>query len=157
MKVGLRFTPVKTAFALLACSLVLLADNCSGSTLTPIDTGSTPAASATVAASVTEATPTATPPPAPPVAAVTFPNGPANGSRGHYVTLVAHSSPNTACNIVVNYKSGPSVAQGLYAKTTSGSGNVSWTWFVGTSTTRGSWPIDVTCGDASGETSINVS
>jgi micrococcal nuclease len=62
-----------------------------------------------------------------------------------------------AASMVVNYKSGPSHALGLTAKPTDTSGNVPWTWFVGTNTTLGSWPIDVSCGDTRGETAIDVS
>jgi micrococcal nuclease len=47
----------------------------------------------------------------------------------------------------VYYKSGPSVAQGLYSKRPK-AGKVSWTWMVGTNTTSGRWPIAVNCGAA---------
>jgi micrococcal nuclease len=57
---------------------------------------------------------------------------------------------------VVHYKSGPSRAKGLGPKVTNGAGLVSWSWFIGTNTTRGQWPIDVTCGSARGLSYINV-
>ncbi len=64
-------------------------------------------------------------------------------SRGSYATLVAQTLPYASCNITVYYKSGPSKASGLYPKTASSSGEVSWTWKVGTATTPGDWRIVV--------------
>jgi hypothetical protein len=66
---------------------------------------------------------------------------------GDYATLTAAVSPVRRCSIIVHYKSGPSKAQGLYAKTPS-SGRVSWTWKVGSNTTAGRWAITVSCGSA---------
>lgn len=66
---------------------------------------------------------------------------------GADATLVARVSPARRCTITVYYKSGPSVAQGLYPKRPR-NGRVSWTWMVGTNTTAGSWPIQVRCGSA---------
>jgi micrococcal nuclease len=54
------------------------------------------------------------------------------------------------------YKNGPSGAAGLGNKVSDGAGNVSWTWKVGATTTPGSWPITVRCGDTSAQTQINV-
>src|SRR5438132_8051324 len=68
-------------------------------------------------------------------------------SRGSDATLVAHVVPARRCRITVYYKSGPSVAQGLYPKRPR-HGRVSWTWMVGTNTTAGRWPIQVSCGSA---------
>jgi hypothetical protein len=70
---------------------------------------------------------------------------------GSSVTLRARTAARAACTISVVYKSGPSSAQGLGPKTADGSGAVSWTWTVGSRTTRGSWPVTVTCsaGDSS--------
>jgi len=65
-------------------------------------------------------------------------------SRGSYATLSATGTPDGLARIVVYYKSGPSHAQGLYDKMIDSSGNVSWSWFVGTNTTSGSWQITVT-------------
>jgi hypothetical protein len=68
--------------------------------------------------------------------------------RGNPVTLTAHvSSSRVRCSITVYYKSGPSVAQGLYPKHPV-RGRVAWTWLVGTRTTPGRWPIFVSCGRA---------
>jgi micrococcal nuclease len=91
------------------------------------------------------------------VASVSFVNAPLSARHGQATTLKAKTSPNTVCSIRVEYKSGPSHAQGLGAKTSDGVGNVSWTWIVGSNTTPGQWPIYVTCGSASGQTYITVS
>jgi hypothetical protein len=66
---------------------------------------------------------------------------------GSYATLAARVSRNATCSIAVYYKSGRSVAQGLYPKRTVAH-RVSWTWMVGTRTTPGRWPITVSCGRA---------
>jgi hypothetical protein len=102
------------------------------------------------------ATPTA---PASPVSAktvVTFLNAPLTVAHGQNATLQAKTAPNTSCSIEVDYKSGPSTAAGLVAKSSDSAGNVSWTWKVGANTTPGAWPITVTCGGASGQTNITV-
>jgi hypothetical protein len=66
--------------------------------------------------------------------------------RGNPVTLTAQvSSSRVTCSIVVEYKSGPSRAKGLYPKRAV-HGRVFWTWLVGTRTTPGRWPIVVSCG-----------
>jgi hypothetical protein len=68
-------------------------------------------------------------------------------SPGADATLVARVHPARRCTIAVYYKSGRSVAQGLYPKRPR-NGRVSWTWMVGTNTTAGRWPIQVRCGSA---------
>lgn len=68
-------------------------------------------------------------------------------SRGDHATLVARVVPARRCTITVYYKSGSSEAQGLSAKRPV-RGRVSWTWMVGTNTTPGRWPIQVSCGNA---------
>lgn len=67
--------------------------------------------------------------------------------HGSYATLTVSVSRKTTCSITVEYKSGPSVAAGLYPKA-SVAGRVSWTWKVGTRTTPGRWPIEISCGSA---------
>jgi micrococcal nuclease len=94
--------------------------------------------------------------PAPAQTVVTFLNAPLTVPHGQNATLQARTTPNTSCSIEVDYASGPSTAAGLVAKTSDGGGNVSWTWKVGTNTTRGSWPITVTCGSGSAQTHITV-
>jgi hypothetical protein len=68
-------------------------------------------------------------------------------AAGSYATLRASVSSSGTCSITVNYKSGPSHAQGLYSKRPV-SGRISWTWKVGTRTTPGRWGIVVFCGSA---------
>lgn len=77
-------------------------------------------------------------------------------SPGYTATVAVKTSPSAYCTIVVTYLSGPSTAAGLYPKTSDGSGAVSWSWIVGARTTPGSWPIDVSCGSASGRTYLQV-
>jgi hypothetical protein len=66
-------------------------------------------------------------------------------NAGAYETMTVVVSPAATCSIIVNYKSGPSQAAGLYAQR---GGRISWTWKVGTRTTPGRWGIDVSCGRA---------
>ena len=66
---------------------------------------------------------------------------------GAYATVAVSAPAGATCAIVVTYKSGPSSAAGLYSQRVR-SGKVSWTWTVGTRTTPGRWPIDVSCGAA---------
>jgi hypothetical protein len=65
-------------------------------------------------------------------------------SPGSHASLTVAVSTVSTCSITVNYLSGPSSAQGLDRKRSSG-GRVSWTWMVGTRTTAGRWPIVVSC------------
>ena len=65
--------------------------------------------------------------------------------HGSYATLTVNVSRTATCSIEVDYKSGPSHAQGLYPKRGT---RISWTWKVGTRTTPGRWPITVSCGTA---------
>jgi hypothetical protein len=67
---------------------------------------------------------------------------------GAEATLTVAAPSSSTCSIIVNYKSGPSHAAGLYPKHASAAGRVSWTWMVGTNTTAGRWPISVSCGSA---------
>jgi micrococcal nuclease len=60
-------------------------------------------------------------------------------------TLEIQTAPGAACVIAVRYKSGPSRARGLVPKTADGKGRVAWLWRVGSNTTPGQWPIEVTC------------
>jgi hypothetical protein len=66
-------------------------------------------------------------------------------SHGSYATLSVSVTPVATCSITVIYKSGASVAAGLYAKRGT---RLSWTWKVGTRTTPGRWSIIVSCGSA---------
>jgi hypothetical protein len=85
--------------------------------------------------------PTAKPAPSLTVAIVSLPPT----GQGNVATATAHTAPNASCSIEVEYKSGSSTAAGLYPKTASASGAVSWSWLVGPRTTPGDWPVTVTC------------
>lgn len=65
--------------------------------------------------------------------------------KGDNASLAITTSPGANCSIKVIYKSGPSNAAGLGSKTADQSGNVSWSWKVGSKTTSGVWNINVTC------------
>ena len=177
-----RLWRIHIGLAAILVSLALTAEDCSG-TAQGVGGGApsnSPAASVGTSAAEPQApTPTATPVaalaptisrpatpvptvskapisrPAPPVG-ITFPAGPASGHPGQVASLAAHYLPRVLCSIVVHYKSGPSTAKGLGAKPTDAAGNVSWSWIIGTNTTRGQWPITVTCGSASAQTYISV-
>ena len=131
------------------------------STPTPTTPTPSPTSTPTPAPTPRPATPAPIQPapvqPAPVQAAtVAFVNAPLSARHGTATTLIVKTSPNTGCSIEVDYKSGPSTAQGLGPKTSDAAGNVSWTWIVGSRTTLGQWPIYVTCGSASGQTHITV-
>jgi len=66
-------------------------------------------------------------------------------SPGHTTSIVIETAPHASCQISVQYKSGPSKAKGLVPKRADSEGQVNWTWWVGARTTRGVWPITVTC------------
>ena len=74
-------------------------------------------------------------------------------SAGEAASITIQGKPHTQYSITVRYKSGPSKAAGLEAKTAGADGRVSWSWKVGSRTTPGSYPISIS-GD--GE-SISVS
>jgi micrococcal nuclease len=77
-------------------------------------------------------------------------------SPGRTASVGVYDYPARACAISVVYKSGPSHAQGLYPKWPQlftpqpgwTFGSIGWSWVVGTNTTRGVWPIYISCGDA---------
>ena len=64
-------------------------------------------------------------------------------TKDNYASLTALTYPDASCQITVYYKSGASKAKGLEAKNADDSGNVSWTWKVGSATTSGNWRIVV--------------
>jgi hypothetical protein len=88
-------------------------------------------------------------------------------SPGRTASVAVYDYPAAPCSIRVDYKSGPSVAQGLYPNPRRPLftfpvngwtyGYVAWSWFVGTRTTPGTWPITISCGPAGSlPTSIRV-
>jgi hypothetical protein len=66
-------------------------------------------------------------------------------SAGSYATLSVSVSRTATCSITVYYKSGPSHAAGLSPQRGK---RITWTWKVGSRTTAGRWPINVSCGSA---------
>ena len=65
--------------------------------------------------------------------------------RGSEALIRVQTVAGAACSIQVRYRSGPSKAHGLEPKAADARGVVSWQWQVGSATTRGRWPIVVTC------------
>lgn len=65
-------------------------------------------------------------------------------SPGQHATVTIHTSPGATGTIEVDYKSGASHASGLVAEAAASNGNITWTWYVGTRTTPGSWPVHIT-------------
>jgi hypothetical protein len=51
------------------------------------------------------------------------------------------TKPNVKGTIEVDYSSGPSHSTGLEPKTSDSSGNISWTWTVGTRTKTGTYNV----------------
>jgi hypothetical protein len=76
---------------------------------------------------------------------------------GEKATLVAHTEPGARCKISVYYTATRSAAEGLIEKTVEASGNVSWTWKVGTDMAAGTYRIEVTAtfGDKKGSQTTN--
>lgn len=69
-----------------------------------------------------------------------------NVSPGQMAFVSAKGSPNAPALIQIIYSSGPSKAAGLVSKSTDASGNVSWTWKIGTKTKPGDYPVNITIG-----------
>jgi hypothetical protein len=114
--------------------------NRAAATAAPTSTSSpTPAAAPTAAGATTQ------------IISVTSPV-----ARNANATVRVQTVASASCTIVVQYASGPSKARGLEPKTADGAGAVAWTWVVGPNTTRGTWPITVTCGGISASTAFTV-
>ena len=75
---------------------------------------------------------------------------------GKNATLSAKGKPNTVYDIKVVYSSGESSANGLEDKTSSASGNVSWTWKVGAKTKPGTYTITVKGGGETDTITITI-
>jgi micrococcal nuclease len=91
---------------------------------------------------------------------VTVSSRTASVPRNGTASVSIKTSAKARCSIEVDYNSGPSTAAGLNEKTAGSTGVVSWSWKVGSNTTRGTWPIYVTCGlgsrSGSAKTSFTV-
>jgi Protein of unknown function (DUF4236) len=108
-----------------------------------------------------QATPTPTPATRPPATlTVKVTSRTASVTRNSIASVSIKTAVRAACSIVVEYTSGPSKATGLGDKTASSTGGITWSWKVGSNTTRGTWPIHISCdlGDRSGsiDTSFTV-
>ena len=66
-------------------------------------------------------------------------------SRRSTAALEIQTEPGAACTIAVIYPSGPAHEDSLVPQVADGTGRVAWRWTVGSRTTRGRWPIVVTC------------
>ncbi len=76
---------------------------------------------------------------------------------GSEAIIQVQTAPGAACSIEVRYRSGPSKARGLEPKVADQRGAVTWQWQVGSKTTRGRWPIVVTCSKGSDRGSLYTS
>ena len=63
---------------------------------------------------------------------------------GEQARLLAHTSGGAVCRISVYYTTNRSAAEGLADKTAEASGNVSWSWKIGTDMKAGTYRIEVT-------------
>ncbi|WP_067934464.1 thermonuclease family protein [Alicyclobacillus kakegawensis] len=77
--------------------------------------------------------------------------------RGQKASITVRTKPKALGTIEVDYKSGPSKAKGLGPKYANASGLISWTWTVGTNTTRGSWPVIIRANGKTLRTYVHVS
>jgi hypothetical protein len=64
---------------------------------------------------------------------------------GDKAKVVIDTATAAECVIEVTYDTGPSEAPGLDPKTADGAGTVTWSWTVGETTAKGTYPIDITC------------
>lgn len=62
---------------------------------------------------------------------------------GAEASVTIRTQPHATGTIEVVYKSGPSHAKGLEAKTADAGGYITWQWTVGSSTTKGTWPVHI--------------
>ena len=64
-----------------------------------------------------------------------------NVKHGDEASVSVKTKPGARGTIEVDYSSGPSKAAGLGPKTADKSGNITWSWRVGTSTKSGNYPV----------------
>jgi hypothetical protein len=98
-------------------------------------------------------TPAGTPSASPTAGSVTILNSPIRARRGTEATLIAVTAPRATCEIVVGYTPPPL----LPPVRASGQGAVVWRWPVGRQVQPGTYPIQVSCGDAMAGATIIVS
>ncbi|HKF17451.1 MAG TPA: hypothetical protein VKF14_09725 [Candidatus Dormibacteraeota bacterium] len=106
------------------------------------------------------ATPEPTPTPRPPATAtpvgsritIILMPPPFNARRGQSVAFSIRTTAHTACSIAIGYAGAPALPPAM----PDAAGNASWTWLVGPQAPLGRWPIRVTCGTGSGNTTITI-
>lgn len=76
--------------------------------------------------------------------------------RGDIASITIQTTPGANCSISVLYKSGPSSAAGLGPQTADASGDITWTWKVGSKTTPGTWSIRINCNQGGNTSNISV-
>ncbi|WML54339.1 hypothetical protein RCG17_06745 [Neobacillus sp. PS3-12] len=67
-----------------------------------------------------------------------------NVNHGQYASVTINTTPGAEGTIEVDYNSGPSTAAGLFPQTANSSGDITWTWKVGTRTAHGTYPVIIT-------------
>ncbi len=117
----------------------------------------------------TQPPPTQAPPPAPtqapaptspppPPASLTITSITSPVRPGQTATLRATTQPSASCSITYTTPAGTvSEAQGLVPKTADSSGNVSWSWVIGTRTGPGTGTVRVTCAGQTATAQIVIS
>jgi Protein of unknown function (DUF4236) len=123
----------------------------------PLGSTPAPAPSLSVASSSSTSVAATNKPPATTGLAVKVTARTASVPRNSTAMVSVMTSANARCSIDVEYKSGPSTAAGLNDKTASSAGAISWSWKVGSNTTRGTWPIHVSCQLGSRSGSVDTS
>ncbi len=79
-------------------------------------------------------------------------------SRNATASITIKTLAKARCYIDVEYASGSSTAAGLGAKTAPSTGRITWDWRVGGRTTKGTWPVYISCsvGSRSADTSTSI-
>lgn len=97
-------------------------------------------------------------PPAGPALAVKVTKAPGSVAQGATASVTISTTKASSCEIDVVYASGSSTAKGLETKTADSKGAVTWKWMVGRKTTKGKWPVTISCalGDRTGDAEATV-
>lgn len=69
-----------------------------------------------------------------------------NVRDGGEASITVHTPSSALATIEVDYKSGPSHAKGLQPERANSSGQITWSWKVGTNTTPGNYPVIIMVG-----------
>lgn len=77
-------------------------------------------------------------------------------NAGAIASISVKTTPGADCSISVIYKSGPSSAAGLGPQVANQNGDVSWSWKVGSNTSKGIWNIKLYCTQNGKSDSISV-